>query len=122
MNKIAWKVVRQIGNTKKYASLYAHEYSLVYDNSWTAPKIGKIFVFRTREQARNFIRFRKLVSLEVERDIKVKKVLCRNLTSTSTNVAEWVRNIKEFWTEDYECATLPAPTGTMFADAVKIVE
>lgn len=122
MNKTAWKVVRHIGNTKKYTSLNDHDYSLVYNNSWTTPKIGKIFVFRTREQARNFIRLRKSVSLKVERNVKIKKVLCRNLTQTCTNVAEWVWNIKEFWTEGYECPMLPAPTGTMFADAVKIVE
>lgn len=97
MNKIAWKVVRQIGNTKKYTSLNDHDYSLIYNNnSWTAPKIGKIFVFRTREQARNFAGLHQLGSLERERNVKIKKVLCRNLTQTSTSVARWAWNIKEF--------------------------
>lgn len=116
MNKIAWKVVRQIGNTKKYTSLFTHDYSLVYDNSWITPRIGKIFVFRTRQEARHYAS-----RYNLQRDIKVKKVLCRNLEWAPNDIAQFFIDVREFWV-NRNCYMMEAPTGTMFADAVKIVE
>jgi hypothetical protein len=53
---IYWKVVHVNGNNKLVSCIaWYTRYSLTYElNKITYPEVGKIFVFRTRAQARDF--------------------------------------------------------------------
>lgn len=126
--KIYYKVVKVAGWDnyigKYYTSVFtSHEYFLKYKiGTPIKPKIGKILIFDTEKNARDFMRclFNKKLVLFKCKAKKVKKQKEVSMKMRSTN-------IYKFWMENWSRKTfpflyMPTPTGTLSASEITLLE
>lgn len=119
MVKHYWKVVRKDG-AGGYVSAWAKDsFELSYEiGYWTQPTIGKIFVFGTRDQARNYLNDR--INKD---DYRIMKVIAVSPEPCRRREIPMIGqyNFPKFWNNKVINLNdmRPAPQGTFFADEVK---
>jgi hypothetical protein len=116
--KYYWKVV-QVNVEGKFTSCVTHgNYELTYKiNEITRPRIGKIFVFKTRQQASTFkYGFKPTEILKVE--VNPNTVRLQKVRSDVTYDAY----IHTFWKDHNSCYSVSAPRGTYGATWVKPIK
>ena len=114
-----YKIVRN-----DYTSItMRHEYRLKYEiNEWTKPKIGKIFVFSSLIEVKHFISRNTMMCYGT----MIFKCDAKNLTKATHRLSDpHSDTIAGFWkliTFDNKPYVMKAFAGTMFCDAVKLIE
>jgi len=119
--KYYWKVVRKMG--KQYYSAVVNNTTLClyYQLGFaTSPVNGKIFIFRTRQDARNF---------RMPPGQKILKVTAKNVTEAPLHIPDtcisdqfmvnWWKNISQYLGGGNGQET---PRGTLFADEITPIE
>ncbi len=124
--KYYWKVVRYDG--KYYYSVTTNkEWALNYKiGKKTKPRIGKIFVFDTRENARTFVKNRlipryKIFKAEIIGNVYPAKLQCDWWIKASVELF-WLWQNSGISTPPSHIYTSDVYKGTCFADSVKLVE
>lgn len=113
----AWKVVAVSQMTGLLMSAIWPNFVKYSTRKWSLPHKGDnqfLFVFGSRRQARQYIKTILLDRTESGQMFRVFRCKVRNLTED--------RLVKSGGKGRYRMKTFNMPTGTMFADAVKLVE
>jgi len=118
--KYYWKVVSLDGRVMRSATWPTNDTSLVYKlRKTTKPEFGKIFVFNTRENARDFKKERSGLA----QDFKILKVKATDVSQiyyivTCYDSTDYKRM---FWNKNIN-GTCIVPTGTFVASSVTPVQ
>lgn len=112
-----YKVVRVSKDGKRLSygnTPHALEYS---QEKWTTPKIGKLFVFDTLENAKNF-----LTSYHPDSCAGYEIYDCEVKNEEPCDKLASVSYIVEFWNKSLNYISVRAPRGTYMCDAVRLKE
>lgn len=124
--KHVWKVVRLHPTTGKYVSAVVgrndiedYTFLLSYEiGKETKANIGKIFTFRTRKLARQFLQN----ELTSRHKPKIMKCLATNPVEGKLRCPTFVSDMRIFWVRTEDVRTWSVPSGTIWADAVFPIE
>lgn len=119
--KYYWKVVWESPQRKFFScSDLPPKFVLKYKiGEKTVPKIGKIFIFNTRKNARNYIKFQSCNYVHHFKILKVRTVGTPKIASWRAFIGN--DTILQFWSNK-NISLRETPQGTYFADAVIPVE
>jgi hypothetical protein len=122
MEETVFKVVTVDGN--RLVSAAQRQYRIIYiPKIWIKPRIGKIFVFKSRVDARAFIR--KFLTWG-DSTFQIWKALGKNVSEM--RVIACTSHITDFWNGNLPNKGFPdilkmnSPYGTLVVDEIKLIE
>jgi len=116
--KFYWKLVRvdrDISNTKFVSSAANGNLQVVYEIGRTSlPPVGKLFLFKTRADARQY----KLFSINRILKVKATNVTEIPVGSFFPSLTRNSRDVKKFWRQPFIYNGQWLPTGTVLAGSI----
>ena len=122
--KICYKVVREEENGKYYSAVLENlRLRIEYPpNEWIKSRVGRIFVFETKEQAIEFAESRFYASYERYRVFKVQAIGVKKAKQCLPEFHNNYQDIKDFWANEKDWQGVKVMPGTLFAKKIKLIE